>query len=616
MLERLGRLTTASHYLLLSLTGLLCYGIWWVRMPLTELDEAVYADAAREMLLTRNFLIPHFNFFPFYEKPALTFWLQSLSLRVLGMHETAVRVPSAICSLALVVLVYVFLRHWLVRRTSEKDLPAQARARGAALLAALTLAVAPMVGVWARIATLDAPTTLFTTGALLALLHADLCGKTDNPRADRRRLRRWYLLGALSAGLAVLTKGPIGLLLPALVWLVYHLLQRDLWDEVVRIPWLAVTITFLAVATPWYVATYLGDGPNFLRTFLWNENFARFASIPREGHGFHGILGRVLGLFVYLPMTLLLLFPISAFLLRDLVLPFSGDLVMQRDPALSRMRGFSWVWILAILAFFSLSRTQLPSYVQAIAGGGGILFALNLLARFGGPELPSWRRVRRAWARGLELGALSLCGLVFSVATVLVLRFGESQWVKGVTSLEAVPFPHPATEMLMVAAAILGIVYQAGLWWQWRKSETGMIIWSVCAWVPVWTLLLCAGMLVLNSGYARTVEIGAFLQSQPPSAQALVYHVKHPESLVFYAQRAIGYYNENTGGLYTLAEQVPPAMRSLPTMLAHLAETRQPAIIVTDGPGMNALRRYGHPETLREFGTLVVVRLIPKKGTK
>ena len=618
MLERLGRVAPAIHYLLLSVTALCCYSVWWVRVPLTELDEAVYAEVAREMLATRDFIIPHYNYSPFYEKPALLYWLQSLSMRLGGLHESLARLPSAVCSLALVLLVYAFLSYWLERRTPEADLPARARARGAACFGALTLALTPMVGVWARLGTMDAVTTFFTTGALLGLLHADLAGKTDDLRFDRLRLRPWYLLAALSIGLAFLAKGPVGVLIPALVWLVYHLLQRDLREEAARIPWLWATLIFLLAAAPWYLATYLKDGPGFLRTFFLAENFARFAGHPREGHGFHGVLGRLFGLLVYAPMTLLLLFPLSVFLPRDLVLPFAGDKVMQHDVILSRLRRFAWTWLLAILVFFSLSRTQLPSYIQAIAAAGALLFTLNVLARTGGPELPARRRPRRAWARGLEVGLLSLCGLCFTLVTLVAIGVsaGNVAILRNIpppVSLDAVPLAHPVAKYIMITAVALGLLYQLGLWWNWRRSEARLIAWAVAAWIPLWLLVLLSGMLLLHGGYVRTAEVGEFLRSQPPATQVLVYHAKHPDSLSFYARRHVSYYLAPGQMLFTMTHKLPTEEWKMPVLLQTMALAGQSGLVVTDDPGLRTLAGYGKTEPLKRFGAIIVARVTPKK---
>jgi len=619
MLERLGRLASVMHCLLLAITALLCYSVWWVRVPLTELDEAVYAGVAREMLAARDYIVPYFNQTPFYEKPVLLYWLQCLAMRLGGLHETFARLPSAVCSLVLVLLVYILLRHWLVRRTPEADLPARARARGAAFLSAFALTLTPMLGVWARMGTMDAITTFFTSGALLALLHVDLTGRSDNLRDDRRRLRPWYLLAAFSAGFAFLAKGPVGLLIPVLVWLIYHLLQRDLGEEVQRVPWLWMILVLLGTAAPWYVAIYLLDGPGFYHTFFLAENFARFAAHPREGHGFSGVFGRALGLLVYPPMALLLLFPLSAFLPRDLAQPFAGDTVLQRDPVLPRLRRFAWTWILTVIVFFSLSRTQLPSYIQAIAAGGALLFAVNVLARTGGPELPTSRRRHRNWARGLELGLLSLCGLLFSLLTVVAvwLSAGQVDLLKQIpppVSLEAIPLSYDIAKLLTGVAVTLGITYQIGLWWNWRRSESRLIAWAVGGWVPMWLLVFFCGMLLLHSGYQRTVDVGQFLQSQAPNAQILVYHPRHPDGLVFYTRRRVVYYHEPSETLFTMAEKIAPEERTLSGMLHALAQVGRPALIVTDDPGLRTLTHYGKTLLLKRFGSVVVVRMMPWKG--
>ena len=110
MLERLGRLAPWKQYGLLVLVSLALFLPFLWMMPLTEADEAIYAEATREMITTGNYLMPHFNSAPFYEKPIMTFWLQAASCRVFGISAFAVRLPSALLSLLLVLVLFAFLR--------------------------------------------------------------------------------------------------------------------------------------------------------------------------------------------------------------------------------------------------------------------------------------------------------------------------------------------------------------------------------------------------------------------------------------------------------------------------------------------------------------------------
>ncbi len=196
---RIGRCSPLRQRVLLVCLCLVLYCTWWLQVPLTDLDEALYGEVAREMAASHHYLIPHYNFAPFYEKPVLSYWMQVAAMRVFGVNEVALRLPSALCALAMVLLLHAFLLRWLVRPGLSP--PARARANGVVLLGGVAAASMPVIAMWARVATMDMVTTLFITGAILALLHADLLAQ-EAEGAAAPHLTGIYLLGALSAGLA------------------------------------------------------------------------------------------------------------------------------------------------------------------------------------------------------------------------------------------------------------------------------------------------------------------------------------------------------------------------------------------------------------------------------
>ncbi|HEY3417914.1 MAG TPA: glycosyltransferase family 39 protein, partial [Armatimonadota bacterium] len=317
MLARLGKLNPTLQRLLLVLGCAALFFLWLSYVPLTEIDEARFSEATREMVETGNYVVPSFNYQPRYQKPVLYYWIQSASVRLFGDNETAARLPSAVAALLLVLLVHAFLLRRLRRDIPAEDVPARARAGGAAFLGAVALATMPLVAIWAHAAVTDMYLTLFTTACLLALLEADLSGMTESKAG-----RGWYLLAALAAALAFLTKGPVGIVIPALVWIAYQALQRNLGREARRVPWLPAIAAFVLIAAPWFVAIYLRDGAGFFQHFFLKENVERFAATSMEGHGSSN---RLLTTLFYFPLSaILLLFPFSAFLLRELIIPFSA----------------------------------------------------------------------------------------------------------------------------------------------------------------------------------------------------------------------------------------------------------------------------------------------------
>ncbi|MCL6614656.1 MAG: glycosyltransferase family 39 protein, partial [Firmicutes bacterium] len=164
---------------------------------LWEEDEAIYAEIAREMSESGDFVGTFFNYAPRFDKPPLTFWLIALSYRLFGINEFAVRFFSALLGLAGLLLLYTMIRH----------------THGApmAFSSALILGSSLEYPALAIMGLTDMPLTFFTILTFYGIW-----------RAYIREETRFYLLASLAAAMATLTKGPIGLLLPggafAVLW--------------------------------------------------------------------------------------------------------------------------------------------------------------------------------------------------------------------------------------------------------------------------------------------------------------------------------------------------------------------------------------------------------------
>jgi 4-amino-4-deoxy-L-arabinose transferase-like glycosyltransferase len=289
--------------------------------PLYDLDEGAFTEATREMIASGNYITPHKNGEPRYDKPVLIYWLQAGCVHLFGLNEWALRLPSALAASAWVLALWVFARQRL-------DTPT-------ATAAALAMALSIQVSLIARAAVADAVLNLF-----IALTFFDIYRYSLDPR------RALALRAFLWMGLGFLTKGPVAIFFPLVVSTVFFLSQgqgRALWRAAFNpLGWLI----FLAVAGPWYLAIYLDNGPGFFASFFLKHNAGRF------GGTLHGHSGSFFYYFLVLPLVLL---PFTGWLLR--LLP-----TLRRawaDP----LDRFLWLWFLAVFAFFSFSGTKLPHYM-------------------------------------------------------------------------------------------------------------------------------------------------------------------------------------------------------------------------------------------------------------
>src|ERR1700730_1123767 len=201
------------------------------RPALWEPDEGRYAEIAREMVLTRDYVTPRDNWVRYFEKPPLGYWATALSIRLLGANEFAVRLPAALSSAAEVV--------------ATAALGEAMFGAAAGLAAAMVLALCPLVFAFARFATLDPALAFFVTAALGAFWAA-----ARAPDFDSTAGRRWFLLSAALAAAGTLTKGPVALVLTGAVGFAWMLAQ---WRarEMLRIPWLGAIAIYAAITAPW-----------------------------------------------------------------------------------------------------------------------------------------------------------------------------------------------------------------------------------------------------------------------------------------------------------------------------------------------------------------------------
>jgi 4-amino-4-deoxy-L-arabinose transferase-like glycosyltransferase len=290
-------------------------------VPLYDLDEGAFTEATREMLSSGNYITPHKDGEPRYDKPVLIYWLQAASVKVLGLNELALRLPSAIAATAWLLALWFFVREHLDQPT--------------ATVAALVMALCLQVSLIAKAATADAVLNLF-----LALTFFDIYRWYLRPR--RATLLRVYLWMALG----FLTKGPVAIVFPLLVSLLFFLSLRSFhawWRAALYPPgWLV----FLAVAAPWFVAIYIDNGWGFFESFFLRHNLGRFGGTMHGHEGFFGYY------FLILPLILL---PFTGWFLR--ILPAIRS--TWTDP----LDRFLWLWFAAVFIFFSFSGTKLPHYM-------------------------------------------------------------------------------------------------------------------------------------------------------------------------------------------------------------------------------------------------------------
>lgn len=317
-----------TRYQLLALIAIAAclFFIGLGRLPLLEPDEGRNAEVAREMLSLHDWITPHYDTLPYLDKPAVFFWLVAGSFRVFGLSEVAARLPSALAALGTVLLI------WLLARRMFND--------RSAWLAGIVFATSPLVMVFARVVIFDMLLTFLITVTLTSFW---LSRASDRPRRDLDCLM------FAAAGLATITKGPVGFILPLLTILVYAALQRK-FSEMRRLVWPPGILLFLAVSLPWFIAASVRN-PDFPRYAFWDESVLRFTTAHAHRGG---------SLFYYIPVFLVGFLPWSFPLLFAGINHIRGWKRLREPEAAPR--ALLLAWALVTFVFFSLSHSKLPAY--------------------------------------------------------------------------------------------------------------------------------------------------------------------------------------------------------------------------------------------------------------
>jgi 4-amino-4-deoxy-L-arabinose transferase-like glycosyltransferase len=423
-----------GHYLLLTAVAVPLFFWNLGGASLWDLDEGRNLTCAREMMLSGNWVVPTFNGELRDHKPALLYWLQIIGYRIGGVNETMGRFPSALAA-----LLTLFVAYELGRRMFSKT---------TGLLAGLAAATSPMLIGAARFANPDALLNLFTALTLLLFW------------INVQRPSAWgFLLIGATTGLAVLAKGPVGLVLPGGVGMLFLVWERRwamMFDR--RILWTA--LAFALVAAPWYILVGVITHANFLTGFLYKHNVDRFLSTMENHRG--SVLYYPIAILVgSMPWSLFAAATVWAAFWSCVRQPSSRWQAAWEKAADASGRGgvsayrFLTAWIVVYLTFFSISATKLPNYVLPVIVPWTLLSA-RLLDRWRKEtlSLPAW------YLRCAALG-LGLIGIGLSVGLAIAGGVGEVALMRSRFLPALLPFA-PIGVVPIAAAGVLFFALRTG----------------------------------------------------------------------------------------------------------------------------------------------------------
>ena len=493
-------------------------------------DEPIYATCAREMLQRNDWVVPRFNGTLFPEKPPLMFWTMIAGFKVFGINEFGSRVGSAILGILTALATY----HLGRRLFSAK----------VGLWAGLIIPATFIFTVSARAATVDCALALVTLLSVYCFVLSEAGKIAPLPVGDgaiRDCLRGWFWLALMYAcfGVAVLAKGPIGLLLPAAgigfyVMVVNHLRRIDakprtrmrnrglrglVWTaglvnplNFLRSLWqlrpLTGCVVVLLVAAPWYILVDQRTHGEFTAQFFSMFNLRPFSQ-PFLGHR---------GPFWYhLPVLLIGFFPWSVFMGPTLI--DWTQRIRQRHPWWPAYLLLA-CWSAAFFIFWSICKTKLPHYLLPIYPALALATAAFVDHWLAEPAILGRRSVWIAWGITIVVG-LGFVGAFPILATLFL----------------------PGEGSIGLVGLILTVGGGVSLYLvQHQRRLPGMVVFAATAVLFITAIFGFAALRIDRHQNARALL--AKIHADSPGQPTLMAYRFLQKSYVYYAGRPVDYYQD------------------------------------------------------------------------
>ena len=363
---------------------------------LVDETEPLFAEAARQMTVTGNFITPYFNGDTRFDKPPLIYWLMALAYRAIGVNEWAVRLPSALSAIALTCLGFYtlsksegssatdFVTDLTDARKQEEEhntefLPPLSPSPRLPIflstpwIGAALIALNPQTIAWGRTGVSD----MLLVGCMCSALLAFFLGYTLEEQREKAEFstvstsrfpNKWYLTFYVLIALAILAKGPVGIVIPALIigcFALYLGNFRQLWREMRPVSGILI---ILAIALPWFILVILDNGQTYIDSFFGYHNFQRFTQVVNR-HSAPWYFYFFVVLLGFAPWSIYL--PVAIARTR-----FWQRSYWRRQPRSAQLSLFAFFWFGCIFGFFTISVTKLPSYVLPLMPAAAILVTL------------------------------------------------------------------------------------------------------------------------------------------------------------------------------------------------------------------------------------------------
>ena len=370
---------------------------------LVDETEPLFSEAARQMLVTGDWITPYFNGVTRFDKPPMIYWLMAIAYRVVGVNEWGARLPSALSAIGLLGAMAMVLNrygvsnpHLAVQRSNgrppQHPLPNLTSQTWLCALAAVTLTgLTPLMVVWGRTGVSDMVLTAAIGGTMLSFF----MGYTTEIVF---RKRYWYVLMYVCLAVGILTKGPIALVLPALGVGGFLVYIGQFWTVVREMRVFRGGVFLLVLVVPWFVAVTMANGQAYIDSFFGYHNFERFTSVVNRHSApwyFYGLI-ILLG---FLPFSVHLPLAIAR-------LQIWKPSLWRQQPRSAHLGPFAFWWFVTVFGFFTIAVTKITQLCPPLDASRRNIGGLTVERAMGGN---SGGRFPEAVLGSLTLGVGQCC---------------------------------------------------------------------------------------------------------------------------------------------------------------------------------------------------------------
>lgn len=473
-------------YLLIAIAAAILFVPFLGHVHLFDWDEINFAEAAREMLVTHNYSQVQIDFTPFWEKPPLFIWMQAISMALFGVNEFAARFPNAVIGIATLVTLFS-----IGKKLADEKM---------GLWWALAYAGSWLPHFYFKSGIIDPTFNYFIFLAIYCVFRVPYSAKPN----------RTAILGGVALGLAVLTKGPVAILVSLLAFIVYWIVKKG--KTGVKLPQLGLITLFAFITTAlWFGYELLAHGWWFINTFVTYQ--IRLLTTPDAGHG---------GNFFYHWMVLLVgCFPASIFLFSYFSRKKDRSIYSGAQGAEARdFRTWMWVLFWVVLMLFSIVETKIVHYSSLC------YFPLSFLAAWQIYRIAEGKVVLRAWNIVLML----LIGMLIATAITLLPVVGvyKQQLISAIgdkfakANLQA-DVPFSLWESAYGGVYLLLVIVSAVLLFN-RKVKAGMVMLFVSSIAAIQITVVHFTPKIEAFSQRAAIEFFESFQGKDDYVQVLKYH--------------------------------------------------------------------------------------------